>query len=291
MGTMHHNNETFGKEEFNSFISHMKMIFDIVRIVDPEECAVLSRNELAGDISDMRCKNDECYAVWEKNYRCENCISRRALMKKTQLLKFEAVNDDVFMIISKYMEVDGEDLVVEMVWKDREKTFLSLSDKTKLAGNIINYNKQLYTDVLTCVYNRRYYEEQVKNKKYSGGIAMIDADNFKTINDTYGHAIGDVVLYRIAKAIKTCIRRNDILIRYGGDEFVLVLEEIPEETFFNKIQEIDERVKRIRIPEMRDIKCSVSIGAVYDIDNVEKAVIEADKRMYEIKMKKKTHGR
>ena len=82
---------------------------------------------------------------------------------------------------------------------------------------------ELYRDPLTGIYNRRYYEEVVRKSIGPAGIALMDVDDFKICNDTYGHHAGDMALKTAANAIQSRIRKSDLLIRCGGDEFLLVL--------------------------------------------------------------------
>ena len=86
---------------------------------------------------------------------------------------------------------------------------------THLISSLTGYNERLYQDVLTKAYNRRYYEEELKSKMGPAGIAMIDLDDFKLYNDTYGHNAGDMALTVVAETICKHIRKDDILIRYG----------------------------------------------------------------------------
>ena len=79
---------------------------------------------------------------------------------------------------------------------------------------------------MTNAYSRRYYEEYVQYINDVSAVAMIDADNFKAINDQYGHNAGDQAIKAVSKAIQSCIRSDDIFIRYGGDEFLLVFQDI-----------------------------------------------------------------
>ena len=101
---------------------------------------------------------------------------------------------------------------------------------------------KLYEDVLTGAYNRRYFEEEVKNIGTTVGVAIIDLDDFKIYNDTYGHGVGDTVLSTTASVIRQCIRKSDILIRYGGDEFLLVLPEVKEDILNDKLQQIQRKI-------------------------------------------------
>ena len=77
-------------------------------------------------------------------------------------------------------------------------------------------DRQVYMDSVTKVYNRRYYDERLKNLEGWFSFAMIDMDNFKHINDRFGHQAGDAALYRAAQAIKSQIRSDDELVRYGA---------------------------------------------------------------------------
>ena len=96
------------------------------------------------------------------------------------------------------------------------------------------YLQLLYVDSLTNVYNRRYYDECIKDANNSEALAVIDVNNFKQINDNFGHAAGDSVLQSIAKTITSCVRKTDAVIRYGGDEFVIIFNSIPTDIFEKK---------------------------------------------------------
>lgn len=80
----------------------------------------------------------------------------------------------------------------------------------------------LYIDSLTSVYNRRYYDEHFQGSDNIQAMVVIDVDNFKHINDNYGHDVGDIVLQNIAQTVLSCVRKTDAVIRYGGDEFVII---------------------------------------------------------------------
>lgn len=110
------------------------------------------------------------------------------------------------------------------------------------------YRQRLNHDALTGTYNRRYYEEVVRNNIGPAGIALMDIDDFKICNDTYGHHAGDLALETVAKAIRSCIRETDLLIRYGGDEFLLVLPGIPADYFKVKLEQIRTAVQQTVVP-------------------------------------------
>ena len=190
------------------------------------------------------------------------------------------VGDDIYAVVAKYIELDEHPNVIEMIYKVRDKMVFGSLGKTKFIKSIMNYNDKFYRDVLTGAYNRRYYEEYAKELQNIEAVAMIDCDNFKTINDKYGHAAGDVVLYHVSRLIKSYIRSTDMLIRYGGDEFVLLMQNIPKDIFKKKLNELVKMIHGITIQEYPNIHLSVTIGGAYDVYPVDDAVRIADQFMY-----------
>ena len=112
---------------------------------------------------------------------------------------------------------------------------------------------------------------------------MMDVDRFKQVNDTYGHPVGDIVLREISAAIRATIRSTDILIRYGGDEFLLLFPQMREEYFNKKCADIQEAVRKIVLPEHPELELSVSIGGVCGVHPIDEAIRQADALMYENK--------
>lgn len=158
--------------------------------------------------------------------------------------------------------------------------------KNEFIETISNYNRKLYTDSLTGAYNRYYFDEQLLGLASIEALAMIDVDNFKKINDTYGHLAGDASLCAIVKAIGSSIRSSDKIVRYGGDEFMLVFAKIPKKVFLEKLEQIRKKVSETSIAEVPDIRLTVSIGAVYELMPVPEALREADQMLYAAKAEK-----
>lgn len=147
---------------------------------------------------------------------------------------------------------------------------------------------ELYRDPLTGIYNRRYYEEVVRKSTGPAGIALMDVDDFKICNDTYGHYAGDMALKTVANAIQSCIRKSDLLIRYGGDEFLLVLSGIPSDILQAKLEQIRAAVQQATVPGYSHFRLSLSIGGTMQAitDPMENAVRRADRLMYQAKCRK-----
>ena len=261
----------------------LKNVFDVVRLVDVERTCVLNVDD-QGHIMD---EDHPCFAVWNRENRCENCVSYKAFTQKTQLAKIEFMGEDAYQVVSKYVEVEGRACVLELVVKLRKDMPLSFHGREHLVRSLHQYSQELYQDALTGAFNRRYYEEQFCGKDSADGVAVLDVDNFKAINDTYGHQAGDAALRTIVQAIVGCIRNSDILIRYGGDEFLLVFPEIPEPVFNRRLQEITSAVSNAAVPDYPKMHLSVSVGGVYKMTPLSDAVYRADALMYKAKTEKR----
>ena len=148
--------------------------------------------------------------------------------------------------------------------------------------------EELYKDPLTGAYNRRYYEEVVRKSIGPAGIALMDVDDFKICNDTYGHYAGDVALKTVASAIQSCIRSSDLLIRCGGDEFLLVLPGIPGDFLQTKLEQICTAAQMASVPGYPHFRVTLSIGGTIQsiTDPVENIVRRADWLMYQAKCRK-----
>ena len=261
----------------------LKNVFDVVRLVDVGRTCVLNVDD-QGKIVD---EDHPCFAVWNRENRCENCVSYKAFTQKTQLAKIEFMDEDAYQVVSKYVEVEGRACVLELVVKLRKDMPLSFHGREHLVRSLHQYSQELYQDALTGAFNRRYYEEQFCGKDSADGVAVLDVDNFKAINDTYGHQAGDAALRTIVQAIVGCIRNSDILIRYGGDEFLLVFPEIPEPVFNRRLQEISTAVSNAAVPDYPKMQLSVSVGGVYKMSPLSDAVYRADALMYKAKTEKR----
>lgn len=264
-------------QEAERKMESLREVFQVVRLVDGEMLMDREKRINAGDLSET-C---QCYSFWKKDKECENCSSLLALKEQTQKIKFEFLDLQVFQVISRYVEIDGRPYVMEMIQNLDESIQIDQEGYDKLISKLSGYNEKLYTDVMTGIYNRRFFEEKIKNMEDEAGIAVIDLDDFKLHNDTYGHSAGDAALITTANIIKKYIRKTDILIRYGGDEFLLILPSIKKHIFEDKLKLIREKIHDTIVPKYEKMQLSVSIGgAIFREGNIEDAIASADRQMY-----------
>lgn len=192
----------------------------------------------------------------------------------------------MYQVISSYVEADGKPYVIEMIKRFDEKMPVDLGGIND-SETISDYYVKTYVDALTETHNRRYYEENLANIVIVGGVVMLDIDDFKIYNDLFGHDAGDAVLKAVAGAIKKCIRSTDRLVRYGGDEFLLIIPGINGESLSRCLSDISQEIRLIVIDRYPAIKPSVSAGGIIcEDDIVKKAVSRADQFMYRAKKKK-----
>ena len=261
-----------------------KKVFTVVRLLDKREFRLEESDNPGGDMELCH-----CYDFWKKEKPCTNCIAARAFEEKSVRTKLEYPDSDIYQVTARYVEIDGQPYVMELLRKMDEEFLVDLENRDRLMEKLSGYNEKLYQDALTGVYNRRYYEDRIKKMTASVGVAMIDMDDFKIYNDTYGHNAGDLALITTVEAIRRCIRKNDTLIRYGGDEFLLVLQGISETMFREKLKQIRTEIYNANVPTYSRLQLSASIGGVMSAGRtVEETVMEADKFMYLAKNRKNT---
>ncbi|MCT4574815.1 MAG: PleD family two-component system response regulator [Alphaproteobacteria bacterium] len=235
----------------------------------------------------------------ENALRLSSKIKSKELNKNTPILIVGEEDDKKVFI--KALEIGCNDYIVSP-FNNHEylaRTYTQLKKNKYQQQLEKNYKKSLSlvsVDELTGLSNRRYLYsylenmfEEMKTKEQSIAVLMIDIDDFKGVNDTYGHLIGDEVLVEFASRLKGEFRDFDLIARYGGDEFIAVIPYIDEK----KAREIAERVRKVisdkpfaltSDPYKLDINISVGLTLTKDFYRTAEDVIEdADKALYEAK--------
>ena len=273
------------KEQALKEMELFKTVFDGARLLDMHALQLIGKGLGSYSLTESEQKFDS----WEKEHPCNNdsCIVLQALRDKDVHTKLEYIGSQLYEVTARYMEVEGEPYVLELVKRMDDNYMIDEKQREKLLRHFGGYHEQLYKDALTGAYNRRYFEEKIRKSTVSAGVAMIDLDDFKLYNDSFGHDTGDVVLITFVNIIKNCTRKTDMLIRYGGDEFLLIMPGIKEQDFKNKLLQILEEVRRADVPGHGGLRLSASIGGVLSNGSViEDAIGRADKLMYQAKNRK-----
>lgn len=149
-------------------------------------------------------------------------------------------------------------------------------------------------DKLTKLYNRHKLDDELTNeinfaKRYGNcfGLILMDVDNFKTINDSLGHVIGDKVLVEFADVLKQSIRQTDIAGRWGGDEFLIIVPKASRETILHLVNTLQKNIKQHKFEKVGLLTLSIG-GAVYkESDDVDSIIQRADRALYKSKNKGK----
>ena len=164
---------------------------------------------------------------------------------------------------------------------------MHLIDITDMAKRSCLLEEQAHLDNLTRVYNRHRFLEfvdEIEDSKREYSLCIIDIDHFKAVNDEFGHDVGDIVLKEVAGVLKDNIRGNDILARWGGEEFILLLDGVGIEIGYVVADKLNKKLKEKIIPEIgRNITASIGISSNVMGLSMDEIRIQADKALYEAK--------
>ena len=232
-----------------------KELYPVVDLLDAETIANESHCLLCGD---------DC--------PCMRKVADEVLRNGGEQSHSLHMGDAYHRATARYIEVDGE-----------PRVFLFASP-VQLDHTDTREDDLIYHDALSGVYNRRFYEDKLRHQYLNAGVAIIDLDDFKLVNDTMGHHVGDLAITAVAQAMRSGIRESDMLVRYGGDEFVLVMPGIGREDFAKKLQYVALKVEQATVRGFPQLKLSASIGGVLAAGRtVDDALRQADKLMYRAK--------
>jgi len=204
--------------------------------------------------------------------------------EKTRMSRLELTDECAYQLISRYLVVDGRECVLELGSRISDSVWVTSGGRQFRLD--ASHGEDFYLDPVTGAYGRRYLEDQQPELEKAEALAVIDIDHFKKINDEYGHVAGDAVLRHVANVILSRVNTADTLVRYGGDEFVLLLSHIPPEKFRSILERIRGAVYTTAIPQYENIHPTVSIGGVYQAHPLVEAIRRADKLMYWAKQKR-----
>ncbi len=271
--------ESSTMENVQKDIQCLRKFFSIVRLVKVTHPEDRDRADGSGLSA---CDDDS------RRSTCESCAPQThqiTFADKGMPLHFQIIDGKMYQIFVKPLTIEGVPYVLEML-KHIDNTDLFLAEGY---DQLMSFSQQLYIDALTGAYNRRFWEDKMKSFSGIAGIALIDLDDLKLYNDTFGHSAGDAALKALVRITKKCTRRTDKLIRYGGDEFLLIMPNVSSSIFGEKLRTIQEHIHEAEFPDFPGLTISASIGGTMLYNgSIEEVVSRADKLMYYAKSYKNT---
>ena len=155
----------------------------------------------------------------------------------------------------------------------------------------MQYEMMSVTDRLTGIYNRGKFELELSNEiqrvnRYdseSFSLIFFDIDNFKKINDTYGHSIGDMVLIKIVSLLHDALRTTDVFARWGGEEFVIIMPHTALSNAVEAAEKLRQIIEKENIKEVGQVTCSFGVTEFLKDDDIQSLIIRADNAMYKAK--------
>lgn len=256
-------------------------IFTVVRLVDVLTNKVISFGEDNQPIPMPK----HCFSIWDKECKCENCVSSKAYTDKSVATKYEFIGDETFFVIAQYLEVDGRPYILECVYHVNQEMVERIVSYKAFVTSMRSFNEKLYEDPLTHVKNRQFYEDQLQHATCEA-VATADVDRFKEINDLYGHRVGDQVLQAVAEAMEESIGREDVCVHTGGDEFLLAFPVMEEGELQTKLEQIRTKVAALRLDDCPELKVTVSIGGTQSGGSFNAQLLKAEEALYRARQKK-----
>ena len=173
---------------------------------------------------------------------------------------------------------------------DENAMIISFTDISQTIFENIYLEEKILHDKLTNAYSREYFDRNYRKFIYESienhtklALAILDIDYFKKVNDTYGHDIGDEVLIKFVQTIQNELRKNDILVRWGGEEFILILQLDSQKYLEKKLEHLRKAIELESFPKINNITCSIG-GTIYqDSENILKTIKRADEALYKAK--------
>lgn len=249
-------------------------------------------NKLHCDIEKF-CRADQTNTIVDSSQFKNICTSCK--INKTYYLCIPySISNDLDLIISIYANTKEE---IENIrdYAPYIDDYIDASKSIIISNKLMDILvKNAKTDALTGLYNRKFLDDeldklisQAQRTKTTYGVLMLDIDHFKMVNDTYGHDIGDVTIKILSQTLQETIRKSDIAIRYGGEEFIVLLHNCKKENLFDVAQNIRKSFEAKSIPAGNTtINKTISIGATtfpFDDNNILECIKNADLALYKAK--------
>ena len=205
--------------------------------------------------------------------------ARQALKEKTTHSRMEYRGQELYEVTALFAQVEGTPCVLELERRLDRVMLLDPEESEQLFNNLAEYRGKLYRDAVTGAYNERYYQEKYRSRILTAGVAVLRVDDFKAANDVYGRCAGNSVLETVAGVLRRNLGEKDRLIRRGEDRLLLLLPEVGQSDFGQKLEHLRLQLAAAGVPGYSHLHISVSIGGVWIRDGEVSAAVEHAERL------------
>lgn len=205
--------------------------------------------------------------------------ARQALEEKTTHSRMEYRGQELYEVTALFAQVEGTPCVLELERRMDRIMLLDPEESEQLFNNLAEYRGKLYRDAVTGAYNERYYQEKYRSRILTAGVAVLRVDDFKAANDVYGRCAGNSVLETVAGVLRRNLGEKDRLIRRGEDRLLLLLPEVGQSDFGQKLEHLRLQLAAAGVPGYSHLHISVSIGGVWIRDGEVSAAVEHAERL------------
>ena len=205
--------------------------------------------------------------------------ARQALEEKTTHSRMEYRGQELYEVTALFAQVEGTPCVLELERRLDRIMLLAPEESEQLFNNLAEYRGKLYRDAVTGAYNERYYQEKYRSRILTAGVAVLRVDDFKAANDVYGRYAGNSVLETVAGVLRRNLGEKDRLIRRGEDRLLLLLPEVGQSDFGQKLEHLRLQLAAAGVPGYSHLHISVSIGGVWIRDGEVSAAVEHAERL------------
>jgi diguanylate cyclase (GGDEF)-like protein/PAS domain S-box-containing protein len=201
-------------------------------------------------------------------------------------------------VVHKHYDSEGQVIHVDVratpIFDESGENVVQIIESHRDITDTINMEKQLQyiaeTDRLTQIYNRTKFDEELKKQiawasltKHNFGLIMLDLDHFKSVNDTYGHDVGDMVLKTTVELLHKRIRKSDILARWGGEEFMIIAPQIDSTDLYSMLESLRNAIEEIDYEQVGRVTASFGATILTPTDNIQSLLKRVDIALYRSK--------
>lgn len=281
--------------EFKNLADELKKQLDLYspdfyRIVDTKTHEVFDYQQGKLIKSDLK-----CYEIWKMNSPCVNCASFRAIKEDKHTIKLGYSNGQIFLVHALPIIINDHRYSIELI-QDVGDSFLLQKNNTRDTDEVVSlislFNERIMKDGFTNLFNKQYLQENfcsmitfANYKKQPLSLAVLDIDQFKQVNDLYGHLFGDEVLLKIAEVLRTLMNDEIHCVKIGGDEFAIIFENTDQPAAMEICEKLIHSLAELSFelhPEYT-VTASYGVAAMYEGDTVESLMDRADRMMYSMK--------